>query len=110
MSVAICGVPRSGKTTANPSALHADDWLSTSHHYAVNKSASELRKGATVEGCAVVFALTAAADSLREVRWHDKPHLALAPQQSRFALRCRREWEKVRPELQARGVRVVVVR
>lgn len=108
-AVAICGVPSSGKTTSHPSALHADDWLPRSHHYAVNKSASELRKGATVEGCAVVFALEAAAGCLREVRWYGRPRVQLTPQQSRFARRCLLEWERVRPKLIAMGVTVVDV-
>jgi adenylate kinase family enzyme len=130
MRLLICGVPRSGKTTAAASIIlaagiprtpkielrHTDDLIGQLDWSGVSAEVATWFDHAgpwIVEGVATVRAVRkwlASHFSGRpcdEIRWLGTPRVPLTPGQSAMAKACETVWDEVRPELERRGVRIV---
>ena len=123
MSIAIAGIPRSGKTTMAEEladdlgfeVLHSDALAGLGWSEASGKAAEWLdQPDAIVEGVAVIRALRKRLKAVEgapcvRLYWLGETRTKLLPGQATMASGCVTVLEEIRGELEARGVEVVIV-
>lgn len=114
--IVVGGAPRAGKSTYAPAARHTDDLIGQGWSEASEQAAQWMLEPGPwmIEGVATARALRKALDMTADapcelLLWFQRPFVELSTHQRSMAKGCDTVLSKIRRDLAARGVAIVIV-